>query len=1355
MSLPESTAPAPPLVESILHGADCPDCLRDETIAQMFRATAAQYPAHPAIVFNGRILTYAELDRWTDAVAAYLNERGIARGKFVGLWWPRGIELHVAILGIVKSGAAYVPLDREMPAERVQVVLDEVGASACFSDGDPGLQCPILQVPEMPSKDVAVAVVAGPAPDNYAYVLYTSGSTGTPKGIAISQRNICHLIRSEQEVVGIKHEDRVYQGFSVSFDMWCEETWISYLVGATIFVADAPTAKSIDELGTVWKDWNITILHAVPSLLAVAEDEAPNLRLVNAGGEACTPQVVTKWARRGRLFLNSYGPTETTVTATMMPLQPGDPITIGNPLPNYDLAVVDEQMRPVQVGDRGELVISGPGVCDGYINRPDLTADKFLAKPVALAKMRGDRIYRSGDAVILNADGTIDFLGRLDDQIKLRGYRIELGEIETRLNALPGVDSAAVAVKKDGNDQDVLVGYVVMDEELHFDEFELRTELSKFLAPYMVPGVISRLYSMPRLPSGKIDRRGLPVPESLLQVTMDEGAEGIDTAAPLEDKVLTVLNKVFPNRAIDLSQDFFTDLGGHSLLAAVVVSRLRKEAGVPQASLKDIYLHRPLRALMDHWTANEKKEPAEPRVFTPVNKRSHLLCSIAQTLCLLPIYGAFAMQIFLPYIGYYYVYDRLTNHPYYEAHQGLAYAYSIATAFGLFAVMPIVFSVLSILVKKIVIGKFREGDYPLWGMYYFRWWLVKSVERLSPMQYLNGTPLYPAYLKMLGVNVPDTAQLSAMSIGAEDLVTIGADVSIASQAVINNAWVEDGLLKMRRVHIGDHAYLGSSAVVGGGATIEDWGELQDLSFLPGDKKILRGEVWNGSPAAKLYTRRDEDFYQPVEVSKATMRKYKFIFSLSLLVFPIFILLPLIPTIITLHQLDNDADPYDFRYLVITPSLALAYIILFALQTIVVTRLLQRNTKPGTYPLYSALYVKKWLADNLMSISLIVLHPIYATVYISHLFRALGARVGKNTEISTASSVTHSLLEIGSGSFIADAVTLGETDVRGQQLILERTKIGNTSFVGNSALIPQGYELPDNMLVGVLSTPPTQEQLDTSDAKAYFGSPAIGLPRRQESQAFDDRLTTIPPPHLRIARAVVELIRILIPETVIITLSVIFIAFGHDIVIGNDAEFYWRVIDVPWKFLVHLPQWLRITVGIPILYLLIIGIPAFLITVLLKWLVVGKYKAKNYPMYNQRVWRSEAITTTYEALAVPFFLEYLKGTFWLPFVMKFFGVKTGKRVWMNTTDITEYDMVTIGDEAMLNDDCGPQTHLFEDRVMKIGTVNMGAGCTIGARTIILYDSEVGKRVRLAPLSLVMKGEKLSDETDWTGSPVRNA
>ncbi|MVN22488.1 Pls/PosA family non-ribosomal peptide synthetase [Mucilaginibacter arboris] len=1307
---------------SILKGIDRPDFIRNETLADIFRQTAKKYSVKTALIFGNSSVTYQELDRWSDAIAANLAANGIKRGDKVGIWYKRGLELHAAIIGIIKVGAAYIPVDREIPAERVETIFTEVEASAYISEDLLNLDFERFEVRAKPTANEEIVLPEGPEPDNLAYVLYTSGSTGKPKGIPIGHRQICHLVRSEQSVINIRETDRVYQGFSVSFDMWCEETWVSYFAGATLWVADNTTSKAIDELSDVLNSEKITVLHAVPSLLAVIEDNIPSLRMVNAGGEACTVQVLNRWSTPNRIFYNSYGPTETTVSATFAPLKPGDPISIGDPLPNYNLAVVDEKLNPLPFGERGELVISGPGVAEGYVNLPNLTHEKFVLKTAALEEMPGEKIYRTGDAALIKEDGSIEFLGRFDDQIKLRGYRIELGEIETKLSGLQDISAAAVAVKKDSSGQDQLVGYVVTEGGIAIEENLLRLELAKVLPSYMVPAIIVLLPEMPRMPSGKVNRKALPTPESLLQTIPNEAEETLDLNASLSDRLLNMLRVTFPNKTIDLSMDFFNDLGGHSLLAAGLVSRLRREGGIPKASLRDIYLHRPLEKLVEVWGQQTPVDKKPERKFHKVNKARYYSCWLAQTLALGFIYSIFAIQIFIPYLGYYYVQQATDN-----------LGYAIVTSLVLFCFVPPLFFLISIGSKWLVIGKFKEGDYPLWGSYYFRWWFVKTIQRLLTVQFLNGTPLYPAYLKLFGMKVAADAQLGDFTSGAEDLITIGNDVSISSGVNLNNVVVEDGLLKIRSIVLGDHAYLGSSAIVAGGAVMEAWSELQDLSYLQEGKTIRSGEVWRGSPAQLKETKSISDLPQPLPVSAWTRKKYMLIFTLSLLVFPFTILLPLLPTIITLNRLDDAAPDYNFTYMVVVPSLALVYILLFAFETIVLTRLLQRGIKPGTYPIYSTFYLRKWFADQLMSLSLIVLHPIYATVYISSFFRALGAKIGKNTEISTASSVTHPLLKIGSGAFIADAVVLGESDIRGQQLILDYTEIDSGTFVGNSALIPQGTQLPGNMLIGVLSIPPEKKELEQNHAKDWFGSPAIALPRRQESNPFSEELTAKPSFLRKLARGTVEFIRIVLPETAIIIFSIFFIAYGHDLITQQP--------------------WYKIILLFPLYYLGFMGLPAFFTTVILKYVFIGRFKAQQKPMWHNKVWRSEAITTTYEALSVPFLLDYLRGTPWLPITMRILGVKICNRVWMNTTDITEFDMVSLGDDVALNENCGPQTHLFEDRVMKVGTVKIGSRSSIGAGTIVLYDTEIGTDCKIDALSLVMKGERLAPGTDWTGSPVQ--
>jgi non-ribosomal peptide synthetase-like protein len=1312
-----STRPA------VLLGPDRPELVRDETLGDLFRASAARFGGKTALVFGSAQLSYEELDGWSNAIAHQLHAAGVQGGDFVGVWWPRGLELHALLLGIMKSGAAYVPLDREMPAERVANVLAEVGARVCFADADFGL--PITRLaPVSPPTTPLPAPSSTADARSIAYVLYTSGSTGRPKGIPITHGQICHLVRAENEVIGICADDRVYQGFSVSFDMWCEETLVSYLAGATLFVADATTARAVDELGETLRAHQVTVLHAVPSLLAVMDDTVPSLRLVNAGGEACPPAVVARWATPGRTFYNSYGPTETTVTATMVVLKPGDPISIGRPLPNYNLAVVSvDGLEPVPFGERGELIITGPGVGVGYIDRPELTAEKFQMKPATLDYLPGDRLYRSGDEVAILEDGTVQFFGRLDDQIKLRGYRIELGEIENRLAALPGVHTAAVALKKDNLGQEHLVAFVVQAREQALQPDGWRPALAAVLPPYMVPEMLTVLPAMPRLPSGKVDRKALPVPDELHHLAQPDSMGTLAPDAPVADRVRAALGAVFPGRAIDLDQDFFDDLGGHSLLAAGFVSHLRNEGGLLHASLRDVYLHRPLRALVSAWEAGQAPSDADTRTaYRAPSRASHFLCWIGQTFVLLVVYGLFAVEVFSPFLSYYYVHiDTGSN------------LQALLTSIVAYLLMPPTILAVVLLTKWLVIGRFRAGDYPLWGSYYFRWWTVKTVQRLVPEQFMTGTPIYPRYLRLLGARVAHDAQLSNLTFGASDLIDIGPGVSTSTAVVLDNAVVEGGMLRIRPIRIDAFGYLGTSAVVGGGTHIEAWGELGDLSYLPPDSTIRAREYWAGSPAARVKERSESEMVAPFIVPEGRQRRFRRVWALTLLLFPLVVLLPLLPIIITLARLDEASPDFDFTYLVIVPVMSAIYLVLLTLETVVLSRWLMRGVRPGSYSVYSGPYWRKWLADTLFNVALVGLHPLFATVYVGRFYRWLGARIGRGTEISTASNVTHTMLDIGEGSFIADAVTLGESEVRGHRFVLESTSVGSNTFVGNSANVPQGAHLPGGILVGVLSQAPDATALAAHPGHDWFGSPAIALPRRQESQAFDPSLTYRPSKRRWWARATIEAVRILLPQSAILAFSVLFISFGVDLVTDN-----------PWYIVAPL---------VPVYYLAFIGIPAFVLTVVLKWVTVGRSRREELPIYAFRVWRAEAVTTTYEALAVPYLLDFLRGTPWLPVLLRLLGTRIGKRVYLATTDITEPDLVSIGDDAMLNEDCGPQTHLFEDRVMKTGSVRIGARTSIGARSIVLYHTDVGDDATIDPLSLVMKGEVLAAGTRWAGSPVR--
>ena len=646
-----------PFPDDILHGPHRPDLLREEILADLFEASAARAPDRLALICGERELSYAQLDAEADRAASRLIAAGIGPGQLVGLWLARGIDLLVMQLAIAKTGAGWLPNDADTPIERIKVCLDDAKASAIVSSADfaprldeighPVWTAEALLAPD----DGPLLRREGARVDAPAYVIYTSGSTGKPKGIEITQRSICHFLRSENEVLGVRGEDRVYQGFSVAFDMSFEEIWISYLVGATLWIAPKEIATDPEALPQALIANHVTVLHAVPTLLALFSQDLPELRLINLGGEMCPEALVTRWARAGRKIFNTYGPTEATVSASLAELRAGEAVTIGMPLPNYGLLIiapdVEQGLRLLPRGETGELCITGPGLAAGYLGRPDLSAEKFLANPWANSE-HDSHLYRTGDLARIDADGHVLCLGRADDQVKIRGFRVELGEIEAVLAHQGGVGTAAVVLRQDdGIDQ--LVAFLVADGQL--DSAALRAALAGCLPPYMVPGRFEQLDEMPRLASGKIDRKALKA-RPLAAAVSAEGSDSPQT--PAEEALFAALTRLFPGQSIRREADFFSDLGGHSLFAARLASALRADPRFALVTVRDIYQNRVIGRIAEA-IAERSAPAADPAPqWTPSATWKRWLCGAAQAAAI-PGLIAFKMAQWLaPFFTYHF-----------------------------------------------------------------------------------------------------------------------------------------------------------------------------------------------------------------------------------------------------------------------------------------------------------------------------------------------------------------------------------------------------------------------------------------------------------------------------------------------------------------------------------------------------------------------------------------------------------------------------------------------------------------------------------------------------------------------------
>ncbi|NPD29818.1 non-ribosomal peptide synthetase, partial [Corallococcus exiguus] len=565
--LVEWNATRAPFPESCLHA--------------LFEAQVRRAPEAVAAVFEGTQLTYAQLDAHANQLAHALRRRGVGPEVRVALSVERSLDIVMGLLGILKAGGAWVPVDPLLPRERLAFMLEDSAAQVLVT------QQPLLaRFPEALharalcldtereslARESTDAPVTGVTPANMAYLLYTSGSTGTPKGTAVEHRGVANLVTHEAVAYGIGPGSRVLQFASLSFDLSVEEIFTTLCNGATLVLAPLEKLMPGAPLPVLLREQELSVVSLTPAALAATSSEGlPNVRTVISGGEALPADVAARWAP-GRRLLNTYGPTEATVIATLGEVvADGNVPTIGKPLANVRVYVLDPQGQPVPMGVRGELHIGGVGVARGYAGRPGLTAERFV--PDAFSGEVGARLYRTGDVVRWRTDGQMDFVGRIDSQVKVRGFRIELGEVETALTRQPGVSEAVVLVRGDGADKR-LVGYVVAKDGHALDVDTLRTGLRQGMPEYMVPGALMVLDALPLNANGKVDRRALPEPEA---------ARGGDAyVAPrtvTEAKLASIWAEVLRLERVGVKDNFFA-LGGHSLLATQVVSRIRTSLGV-------------------------------------------------------------------------------------------------------------------------------------------------------------------------------------------------------------------------------------------------------------------------------------------------------------------------------------------------------------------------------------------------------------------------------------------------------------------------------------------------------------------------------------------------------------------------------------------------------------------------------------------------------------------------------------------------------------------------------------------------------------------------------------------------------
>ncbi len=513
------------------------ECLRTgSTLPELFRKRVAASPQAIAVRFRDETLTYAQLAAAVASVAAELRSRGVGGGSRVGVLLDRSIHLLPGLLGVLEAGAAYVPLDPIYPRERLQYMLDDAAVACVLVDSTTedvaaGIAAETIRVDSIQARTGSASAIEPSAP---AYVIYTSGSTGRPKGVEVGHRSLSNLLLSMAERPGCGSGDRLLAVTTICFDIAALELYLPLITGGTVDIAPTDVARDGAALLRELRRGAATMMQATPStwkmLLAAGWMEPLNL-VALCGGEALSRELANEIQRRVVRLWNLYGPTETTIWSMVDEVRRSEPISLGWPVANTRCYVLDEQRNRVPAGEAGELFIAGDGVARGYVNRPDLTAERFLSDPFGAD---GGRMYRTGDRVRLEADGRITYIGRVDDQVKVAGYRIELGEIESALRRIDGIDEAVVVVSRDSGGDDHLVAHVRMPRELAADA--IAAELRRWLPEYMVPAVIRRVDEFPLTLNRKIDRVRLAAgseaaPSRALTAVLRELAQAVVPAA--------------------------------------------------------------------------------------------------------------------------------------------------------------------------------------------------------------------------------------------------------------------------------------------------------------------------------------------------------------------------------------------------------------------------------------------------------------------------------------------------------------------------------------------------------------------------------------------------------------------------------------------------------------------------------------------------------------------------------------------------------------------------------------------------------------------------------------------------------
>lgn len=1309
-----------------------------ERLNHLIETCCEQFADHEAVVTDEAALSYRELDARANQLARFLLRQGIKSGDRIGLLFDKAIETYVALLAVMKTNAAYVPLDPGFPIERMRYIANDAGLEAIVSMSSFREKLAALDMPHV-LIDVAKPAIniesrkpladgeAGAPVDRVCYIIYTSGTTGNPKGVVIEHPSICNFVRTASALYGYGPRDRVYQGMTIAFDFSVEEIWVPLMAGATLVPAPPGVSLVGDELSQFLLGRRVTCLACCPTLLATIEQDLPDLRILLVGGEACTQNLVRRWHRRGRVILNSYGPTEATVTATLTELTPDKPVTIGRPLPTYSVVILHPQeFKTVANGEFGEIGIAGIGLAAGYLNRDELTAQKFIPDFLGIANNPSKRIYRTGDRGRINADGEIEYHGRIDTQVKIRGVRIETAEIEATLLELPQVAQAAVAAFEPEPGMPELVAYYSFKKGARLGRSEIAEALRSRLPANMVPAFLEELPFIPMLISNKADYKALPKPKG----PRGQVGKGLVEARSDGERILARnLADVLKIDRISIDDHFFDDLGAHSLLMARFCARLRQYPALANVSMRDIYQNPTIAklAVRLEGAANQNIVASKPEPIHTPSDLSYYGCGALQLLFYAG-YGLFVLRVATLGIEW-----SLRDVP----SPFELYLRAIVAAAAAFAGL----TALPVAAKWLLIGKWKRERIPIWSLRYFRFWMVKTLVRTAPVSAFIGSPLYNLYLRALGARIGRGAVITSRFIPVTtDLFSVGENTILRKDSILLGYRARANFIEIGPVEIGSDAFVGEASVLDIDTAMGDGAQLGHASSLQSGQRVPDGRHYHGSPA--LECQSDCCPIAPMDCSMLRRALYAALQLASLIGFAAPI------SIVALHywyeiftqvtgikmgHLHEPTSGFVSLMLVASAGLLVAAMLLGLAIVYAIPRLCNLFLKPDkTYVLYGFHY---WLQTVVSRLSNSRFYNLLFgdSSIIVHYMRFVGCNLNEveQTGSNFGTNQRHDnpfLCEIGSRTMVSDGLSMINMHMSSSSFRLNRTRIGDRNYLGNDIHYPPDGRTGANCLLGTKVMIPIDGPV--RENVGLLGSPCFEIPRMVER---DKGVNVAFSPQMRRQRIAQKNWHNLVTASLFLLTRWLFI-FAVLFVAHLGIESY--------------PAYGALALFLAGALITLFAV-AFFAAIERASLAFGRLTPKMVSIYDPYFWAHER----HWKLSDSPIIERFGGTPFKNLVSRLVGIKIGRKVYDGGCSITERTLTEIGDCVNLNEGSVLQAHSLEEGVFKSDYVRIGSGSTLGPGAFAHYGVTMGEHVVLDADSFLMKGEVLERHTVWRGNPAK--